>query len=80
MMPANGSNVSDLDLGDYAAVASSRGGGLRKPFHNPVEGPAMMAIGAAGVLSNLLCLMVLRRQKELGRKQKKTKSISNVRS
>ena len=30
-------------------------------FRNPVEGPAMLLIGIFGILSNLLCLMVLRR-------------------
>ena len=34
-------------------------------FRNPVEGPAMLAIGIVGILCNILVLVVLRRKHEL---------------
>lgn len=56
-------NMSRLAQEDGANGGGSGGGG--GVFSNPIEGPVMLTVGTIGILSNLLCLAVLHRRKEL---------------
>ena len=53
------------EMSDDVDDVKSSGSGGGGHYRNPVEGPAMLAIGVVGTLLNLLCLCALRRTREL---------------
>ncbi len=52
------------DDGNATSPSTTASASGSAPYQNPAEGPIMLTIGIAGILSNVLCLAVLMKTQE----------------